>query len=169
MDDEVLTVKEIEARCPNHWFPQVDRTPHVAVTPQERASPHVSDLLFAYGTLIPGCEPAAVHSTCARFEPIGEAFIRGTLYDLGSFPGVGAGEGLVGGVVLRVPSDAWPTLDAYEGCPISSGECGLFRRNPTRATLDDGKALNCWLYVYAGDIRGRRVVESGDWRRRRFL
>jgi len=126
----------------------------------------VSDYLFAYGTLIPGCEPAHMRPICSRLEPVGEATVRGLLYDLGAFPGVIKGDGIVRGVVLRVPPDAWPNMDAYEGCPIPGGNEGLFRRVMTRATLTDGRELDCWLYVYALDVRGHRAVPSGDWRRR---
>jgi len=126
----------------------------------------MSDFLFAYGTLIPGCEPAQMNSICARLEPIGEGTVPGTLYDLGDFPGVVAGDGVVRGVVLRVPPDAWNAMDAYEGCPMPGRDEGLFRRVMTRATLRDGSELHCWLYVYALDVRGQRAVPSGDWRRR---
>ena len=126
----------------------------------------MSEYLFAYGTLIPGCEPAQMNSICSRLEFVAEATARGILYDLGAFPGVVEGDGIVRGVVLRVPHDAWAAMDAYEGCPIPGGDDGLFRRIITRATLDRGEELNCWLYVYARDVRGRRIVASGGWRQR---
>jgi gamma-glutamylcyclotransferase (GGCT)/AIG2-like uncharacterized protein YtfP len=102
-------------------------------------------------------------------EIVGEGTVRGTLYDLGTFPAVVEGDGTVRGVVLRVPPDAWDAMDAYEGCPIPGGGDGLFRRISTRATLCDGTEVDCWLYVYARDVAGRRVVSSGDWRRRTSL
>jgi gamma-glutamylcyclotransferase (GGCT)/AIG2-like uncharacterized protein YtfP len=126
----------------------------------------MSDYLFAYGTLIPGCEPAQMKSICSRLDLVGEATVRGILYDLGAFPGVVEGDGIVRGVVLRVPPDAWVAMDAYEGCLIPGGEGGLFKRIATRATLDTGEGIDCWLYVYARDVGGQRIVASGDWRRR---
>jgi gamma-glutamylcyclotransferase (GGCT)/AIG2-like uncharacterized protein YtfP len=125
----------------------------------------MSDYLFAYGTLIPGCEPKAMNAVCSRLTVVGEGTVRGTLYDLGAFPGVIEGDGIVHGIVLRVPPHAWPAMDAYEGCPITGGDEGLFRRVMTRATLADGRAVDCWVYVYALDVRGRHSVPSGDWRR----
>src|SRR5688572_3884826 len=106
---------------------------------------------------------------CSRLEPVGEATVRGILYDLGTFPGVVEGDGIVRGVVLRVPPDAWTAMDAYEGCPIPGGEDGLFRRIPTRATLASGDDIECWLYVYAREVDAERIVVSGDWRQHRFL
>jgi gamma-glutamylcyclotransferase (GGCT)/AIG2-like uncharacterized protein YtfP len=127
------------------------------------------DLLFAYGTLIPGCEPPHMNAICSRLELISEGSVRGLLYDLGRYPGVVEGGGTVRGAVVRVPEDVWPAMDAYEGCPIPGGGGGLFRRIMTRATLDDGRQVDCWLYVYARDVAGRRVVSSGDWRRRHVM
>ena len=128
----------------------------------------MSDYLFAYGTLIPGCEPAQMNSICSRLESVGEATLRGVLYDLGAFPGVVEEDGVVHGVVLRVPPDAWTAMDAYEGCPIPGGHEGLFKRILTRATLQNGEEVGCWVYVYARDVGGQRIVASGDWRRRNY-
>jgi gamma-glutamylcyclotransferase (GGCT)/AIG2-like uncharacterized protein YtfP len=125
-----------------------------------------NDYLFAYGTLIPGCEPAHMNAICSRMELIGEGTVRGLLYDLGAFPGVVEGDGTIRGVILRVPADAWPAMDAYEGCPLPGGEDGLFRRVMTLATLSNGETVDCWLYVYARDVANHRAVPSGDWRRR---
>lgn len=122
--------------------------------------------LFAYGTLIPGCEPVGMAPVCSRMQLVGEATVPGTLYDLGGYPGVVEGEGIIRGVVLRVPPDAWPLLDAYEGCAGPGRLDALFRRIPTRATLASGDVLDCWLYVYARDVTGRPIVRTGRWQRR---
>ena len=124
----------------------------------------MSDHLFAYGTLIPGCEPAHMRGTCAGMEIVGEGTVRGVLYDLGRFPGVVEGDGTVRGSVLRVPDGAWPALDEYEMCPGPDCEDGLFRRIRITATLDNGERVECWLYVYARDVRRGTIVRSGDWR-----
>ncbi len=124
------------------------------------------DLLFAYGTLMPGCAPAHLHRVCAGMEVIGPGTVRGILYDLEQFPGVVEGDGVVYGVVLRVPEGAWVQLDEYEGCPAPGCPKGLFSRISTRARLDDGREVECWLYVYAQDVRGKRPVASGRWEQR---
>jgi gamma-glutamylcyclotransferase (GGCT)/AIG2-like uncharacterized protein YtfP len=92
--------------------------------------------------------------------------VRGLLYDLVHYPGVVEGEGTVRGVVVRVPHDAWDCDGCVRGMSDPGGGDGLFRRIMTRATLEDGRQSDCWLYVYARDVQGRRVVPSGDWRRR---
>src|SRR5687768_9028254 len=123
-------------------------------------------LLFAYGTLMPGCAPAAMRSACDRMEVVGHGTVRGSLYDLGQFPGVVEGGGIVHGLVLRVPTDAWAKLDEYEACPSPDSPEGLFRRVRTRAKMEDGGEVECWLYVYARDVTGLRPVESGRWVKR---
>lgn len=127
----------------------------------------MSDHLFAYGTLIPGCEPASMRDACAGMEIVGHGTVPGVLYDLGSYPGFAEGEGTVRGVVLRVPEGAWPALDRYEGCPGPGCGDGLFHRIRTTATLDSGESLDCWIYVYARSLRGCVAVKCGDWRRHR--
>lgn len=127
------------------------------------------DLLFAYGTLISGYEPAHMSTACARLKVVGDGTVRGLLYDFGAFPAVVPGNGIVRGVVMRVPPDAWAALDRYEGCAASGSAEGLFQRAETRAALDTGETLDCWLYIYTRDVRAGRLMESGDWRRRRSL
>ncbi|HEX8522672.1 MAG TPA: gamma-glutamylcyclotransferase family protein [Tepidisphaeraceae bacterium] len=126
----------------------------------------MNDLLFAYGTLIPGCEPAAMRSACSALEVLQDATVTGTLYDLGRFPGVVLGEGLVRGTLLRVPSDLWTVLDRYEACPGPDCEDGLFSRVRTQATLADRSLIDCWIYVYNRSLASAAVVASGSWRDR---
>lgn len=126
--------------------------------------PASCDLLFAYGTLLPDCRPPALRGLCERLELVGRATADGVMYDLGPFPGVVPGAGVVHGVVLRVPPDAWSTLDDYEGCAPSDDP--LFRRVLARARLSTGQELDCWLYVYARDVTARCIVVGGDWLRR---
>ena len=97
---------------------------------------------------------------------VGRGTVRGLLYDLGEFPGVTEGDGIVHGLVLRVPTDAWEKLDEYEACPGPGCAEGLFRRIRTRAKMEDGGEVECWLYAYAQDVTGLSPVESGRWVKR---
>jgi len=119
--------------------------------------------LFAYGTLMPGCAPARMHHACAGMEVVGRGTARGILYDFGEFPGLVEGDGTVSGVILRVPQAVWAKLDEYESCPGPGCEDGLFQRVKTRAKLDDGEEVQCWVYVYARDLTGAKRVASGRW------
>jgi hypothetical protein len=47
----------------------------------------MSDYLFVYGTLQPGVAPREIADAVEELKVIGNATVRGVLYDLGEFPG----------------------------------------------------------------------------------
>ena len=115
---------------------------------------------------MPDCVPSEMRQACSGMELVGRGTVRGLLYDLGPFPGVVAGEGVVQGVVLRVSQEAWGALDEYEACPGPEHPNGLFHRIKTRAKMENGEEVECWLYVYARDVSGLTPVVSGKWERK---
>lgn len=130
-------------------------------------------LLFVYGTLMPGQAPACVADLVGQFSVVGPASVRGTLHDLGEYPGLvllddarpSDGPKAFGHLV-DVP-DADPALlrrlDGYEGYDPAAPVRSLFRRVRTVAELADGKTVDCQTYVYnLVPPPGRRVV-GGDW------
>ena len=128
----------------------------------------MSELLFAYGTLQPGLVPVAMERVCRRLRVVGPATMAGRLYDLGHYPGaIVGGEGLIYGQIVEVDCEqTWQALDRYEGCPPEGEGEGLFRRVRAVATLADGEALECWVYVYARDLGAARPIDGGCWQRR---
>ena len=131
----------------------------------------MTDLLFVYGTLLPGHAPRSMRSVCDRLEHIGSARIEGQLYDLGPYPAViTGGAGQVRGELLKVADEqTWAVLDRYEGCPRPGEGDGLFQRVRTIATTDTGESLDCWIYVYNRDLSRAKPVDSGCWRTHRGL
>jgi very-short-patch-repair endonuclease/gamma-glutamylcyclotransferase (GGCT)/AIG2-like uncharacterized protein YtfP len=129
------------------------------------------DLLFVYGTLVPGLEPAPMSDIVRQMTRVGPATIRGRLYDLGPYPGVllDDGDALVKGKLVRVPPDCWQRLDRYEACPLPDSSDGLFRRIRTTATRDVGQPVVCWVYVYNRDVTRATLVEGGCWLTHRGL
>jgi len=128
----------------------------------------VNPLLFVYGTLTPGRAPDCVADLVARFRPVGPATVRGTLFDLGSYPGLTlGGDGAVRGTLVEVPAgegDAlWRRLDAYEGFDPCFPAGSLFRRAGAVATLADGRTLPCQTYVYGQAADPSRAIPGGDW------
>src|SRR4051812_49218054 len=105
-----------------------------------------------------------------RMRPIAAATVAGRLYDLGPYPGLVIGsdrEERVRGQLLDVPDDPelWLRVDAYEGFVPDDPARSLFRRVSCRAELADGSdAVECWVYVYNGDLAGARQVADGVWR-----
>jgi putative glutamine amidotransferase len=125
--------------------------------------------LFAYGTLVPGHEPACVADLAARFSPRGQAAVRGILFDLGSYPGLVlddvAGRD-VPGFLLELPDDpaVLRRLDAYEGFDPATPATSLFRRVPTTAMLAaTGQQVPCEVYVYNRPAPPSRIIASGGW------
>ena len=115
--------------------------------------------IFVYGTLRRGSknESARLLQDQARF--FADASMQGRLYGLGRYPGavpaVKPDEWVRGEVYLFDPSSSlMQTLDDYEGSD--------FERALSSVQLDDGKKMECWVYLYVGRKAGR-LIESGDW------
>jgi gamma-glutamylcyclotransferase (GGCT)/AIG2-like uncharacterized protein YtfP len=131
----------------------------------------VSLALFVYGTLRPGLPAAARAPHSRALCSHGLATLPGRLFDLGDYPGAvldaAAATRVVGEIAhldLRVATlDA---LDRYEGFdPLRPERC-LFRRERWRASaLAAGEPIECWVYVFAGDVAGRPEIEGGDFAR----
>ena len=104
--------------------------------------------LFVYGTLMQGEVAHALLAERARF--IGPATASGyALFDLGPYPAMVRGEGVVVGEIYEIDEISLPELDAYEGEGFG------------RARLATGEVA----YLATSAPRGPRIA-SGDWRRR---
>ena len=120
--------------------------------------------VFVYGTLRKGQE-RDIH----RLQPapvfIGNCQIYGTLYDLGSYPGVRLG-GLewVQGEVYQITPELERKLDEIEEVwPQQTGEYLRWELVVQCA----GRELICLVYeASAQRVRGCVVIERGDWVRR---
>lgn len=116
--------------------------------------------LFVYGTLKSATAPPAGRALLRDAERVAEGAVRGTLFDVGSYPALLlSGEDEIRGEVWRCAAELLPVLDRYE-----STEKGLFRR----VAVDVG-GIACWVYV-AGPRLGPRLtqearVEHGIWDR----
>jgi gamma-glutamylcyclotransferase (GGCT)/AIG2-like uncharacterized protein YtfP len=119
--------------------------------------------LFAYGTLQPPFAPAAVLRRLRDARAIGAATVRGTLYDLGRYPGLvrdATGRRRVRGTVIELPRPPraevllrW--LDRYEGA--------AFRRERCIARIGQ-RRLACWAYVLRHPPGPRaRLIGGGEW------
>ena len=104
-----------------------------------------------------------------RLQPvpvfIGKGQINGTLYDLGSYPGVRLGGlGRVLGEVYQITPELERQLDEIEEVwPQQTGEY-VKREVVVQCAW---QALTCWVYEVA-QVRTQDlgVIESGDWVKR---
>jgi gamma-glutamylcyclotransferase (GGCT)/AIG2-like uncharacterized protein YtfP len=124
--------------------------------------------LFVYGSLRSGFRSAAYEYISCYFDLVGEAKVKGKLFDLGDYPAAQpTGEQkFVIGELYRIRHQrefSWAIgqLDDYEGVNVAFDETPLYRRDITEVYLDD-KTTTAWIYWYDGDVAGKPVIESGD-------
>jgi gamma-glutamylcyclotransferase (GGCT)/AIG2-like uncharacterized protein YtfP len=123
--------------------------------------------LFVYGTLQPAHAPAGVRQWLETLQLVGPATVAGTLFDLGSYPGLRLGDGgQVHGQVFVLPKNPQllATVDRYEGFDPDHLESSLYLRVLCTATLENCRQIEAWTYEYNQDLTGRCVVASGRWR-----
>lgn len=117
--------------------------------------------LFVYGTLRPRLAGPEQRRLVADLVWAGPATVRGSLYDLGRYPALVAGPGLVHGDLLRIePGPHLAAIDAYEEC---AGDAPLYARRELVATRPDGCMVQVWAYVYLRPVRSAALVAGGDY------
>jgi len=116
--------------------------------------------LFVYGTLKRG---GSRHWILQNFPFLGRAKAKGfVLYDLGPYPAMVYGAGVVYGEVYEVSEEALQALDFVEGVPV------LYRRELIEVVFENGFSLKAWAYIYNGNTKGFPRIEDGEWRERAF-
>lgn len=124
------------------------------------------DLVFFYGTLMSGFKrPGRVRLDCA-LRPVGRAFIRAALFDLGIYPAaVPADDAFVWGEVHQMLDfdSVLTILDEIEGYSATEPDASLYRRAETPVTFDDGRVANAWAYFYNAPLGRANRIESGDY------
>jgi len=124
--------------------------------------------LFAYGTLMAG-EERAVHLARQGMTAPAPAQARGTLIDLGAYPGLvldGASTPVAGELyAIADPARLFAALDPVEDFRGFGVAGSHYRRTIVRAARGCA-SVPAWTYVYAGPHDGRKVIASGSWRRR---
>ena len=114
-------------------------------------------LVFVYGTLRRG----GARAMSFRFPDskfIANAKVRGSLYDLGAYPGLLLNESnsLVIGEVYEVDDKLLNKLDAFEAS-------SHYRRKQVEISLG-AHARRCWTYEPNPEFYSlRTLITSGDW------
>ncbi len=116
----------------------------------DTSSPEPAERLFAYGTLMPEC---ANHRQIQRHvRHAGPGSIEGILVDLGAFPALLPGVGVVKGVLLEIDAEALAITDRIEGY-AADRECCLYVRKRVEVHLDSGRTTTAWTYEFADPSR----------------
>ncbi len=127
--------------------------------------------LFVYGTLLSGARHPMGARLAREARLLGDATIRGRLYDLGHYPGLVEAEdaaSLVHGEVytLNSPAASLLWLDAYEGISKDAARNDYERRERT-ARMALGGDLTAWVYLYRAPVGGLSLIADGRWTSRR--
>jgi gamma-glutamylcyclotransferase (GGCT)/AIG2-like uncharacterized protein YtfP len=124
--------------------------------------------LFVYGSLRSGFRSPAYEYISRYFDLVGDAKVKGQLFDLGEYPAAQPinEEKFIIGELYRIRNEnefAWAMgqLDDYEGVHVGFDETQLYQRDITEVFIDD-KTIPAWIYWYYGDVENRPVIESGD-------
>ena len=124
--------------------------------------------LFVYGSLRSGFHSPVYEYVSRFFDLVGDAKVKGKLYDMGSYPGgVPANDdAFIIGELYRTRDESefsWAIgqLDDYEGVNVESDEVQLYRRELTDVFIN-GEIVAAWIYWYNGEVNGRPVITSGD-------
>lgn len=119
--------------------------------------------VFVYGTLLRGL---------SRYPALGKAafqghgIVEGILRDLGDYPILVRGDGIVHGEVFEVDGSTLQSLDAIEGYRPGDRNHSVFLRQETEVTLmHDGSRIRAEAYFFNGDPKGGRGIECGEYRR----
>lgn len=115
-------------------------------------------LIFSYGTLMRGGVYEDFLGARRDVGCLGPARCRGTLYDLGPYPGlVATGSTWVAGELYRCPAieEILASLDDLEGPDFGRQVLPVrWRQGPSPA----------WVYVYTGSLYRAAVIRGGSWK-----
>lgn len=124
--------------------------------------------LFVYGSLRSGFRSPVYEYISRFFTFVGDATVKGKLYDLGEYPAAipVTEDTFIKGELYTIKNEqefswAMGQLDDYEGVNVEEGEEKLYIRKITDVYLG-GQVITAWVYWYNGDVTGKPVIASGD-------
>lgn len=124
--------------------------------------------LFVYGSLRSGFHSPVYEYISRFFTFVGEAKVKGKLFDLGEYPAAIPAEEdffIIGELYIAKNQQefSWAIgqLDDYEGLDVEEGETPLYERKVTEVHTND-QVTHAWVYWYNGDVSGKPVIASGD-------
>ena len=124
--------------------------------------------LFVYGSLRSGFRNPVYAYLTKYFHLMGEAVVKGKLYDLGEYPAAASTdeEKFISGELYCINNPlefSWAIgqLDDYEGLNTEEGETPLYKREEVIA-YQKGEPQAAWIYWFNGAMTDKPEIESGD-------
>ncbi len=109
-------------------------------------NPDQGILLFVYGTLMPG--QGNHHQIESHVNNAQSGRIPGVLVDLGAYPALIPGCGVVEGIVLNIDRATLTITDRIEGYHPNRVNC-LYVRRKAAVELFSGDEITAWTYEFA--------------------
>jgi len=123
-------------------------------------------LIALYGTLR-DAELRRSLGLAGRVRRLGRFRLQGIMYDLGPYPALAPGKGVVHGELYELlDKGALAIMDDFEEYDAKRPKLSPYLRERWRLTDPD---VECWVYVYNRPVRGLTRVLGGDWVARRKL
>lgn len=122
----------------------------------------MTQLLFIYGTLMPGLRLEA-QMQGAHF--VGAAQVAGRLVDVGRYPGFLNGEGFVTGEVYEVDDAHLARLDVVEGLVPGDRVASQYWREGVTVVGGPMQGQQVQTYVYNRSVDDCTPIAHGDYRR----
>jgi len=111
----------------------------------DQVMPEITNL-FVYGTLMPR-ELNFRQIECFVIDH-NAGTVEGVLVDLGAYPALLEGDGVVKGVVLNVDADALEITDRIEGYHPDRDRC-LYVREEVVVQIESKEEITAWTYLFA--------------------
>lgn len=130
--------------------------------------------LFVYGTLRNSRIKDAVPEIAPYIKVRQKGFVRGKLFDVGSYPAAipykNSGK-KVYGEILEIDNskleEVLRILDEYEEYSPADKKSSLFVRDAVNVNTNDDKRLKSWIYWFNGEIKNLKEIKDGIYRKRR--
>ena len=120
------------------------------------------EYIAVYGSLMSGMGGREELGVGDPLRFVSRCEISGCLFDLGDYPGLRLGSGIVHAELYEIrDASVLQRLDAYEHYNPDDPEGSLYIRKLVRLARPD---CDAWLYEYNRDLSGKPRISSGDWK-----
>jgi gamma-glutamylcyclotransferase (GGCT)/AIG2-like uncharacterized protein YtfP len=132
----------------------------------QATSDNVADYGFFYGTLMAGFDRRRRAGIDDKMAYRGRGYITGALFDLGIYPAaIPSSDGRIWGEVYEFSEveGVLAALDDIEGYTHTDPDRSLYLRKRVNVTLEDGGAVDAWVYFYNAPLGAAPRIDSGDY------